>query len=58
MKVVQLTNEQVSELGKGIDIVLTISPKRTIMLTTVSDVERKKKALLDKFEREMAKLQE
>lgn len=56
MKQVTLTSEQVEVLSKGEDLVLNLSPKRTLLLSTKTPKQRKLEALEAKFEADKAKL--
>ena len=57
MKQVTLTNEQVEMLSKGCDVVLNLSPKRTLLLSTKTVKERRLEALERQFEAKKAKLE-
>lgn len=58
MKQVTITSEQVDVLAKGEDLVLNLSPKRTLLLSTKTVKQRKLEALEAKFEAAKAKLSE
>lgn len=58
MKQVTITSEQVDVLANGDDLVLNLSPKRTLLLSTKTVKQRKLEALEAKFEADKAKLSE
>lgn len=58
MKQVTITSEQVDVLANGDDLVLNLSPKRTLLLSTKTVKQRKLEALEAKFEAAKAKLSE
>lgn len=58
MKRYTLTQEEIQRLVDGDDIALQLSPQRTIVLGTKSDVEIKKERLRERYEAELAKLEQ
>ena len=56
-KRLQLNPEQLQDLLEGDDIELRMSPKRTLVLGTKSDVEIKKELLRKQYEYKVSKLE-
>ena len=56
MKRVQINDDIIERLSKGLDVWLSLSPKRCLAIGTMSDKDIKAECLKRKYEADLAKL--